>query len=118
MTLWQLKQLVLHQTGSDVDDVGVHLADYLNEGYDHLVMALFHRHVEEAGDYPPLRHDKSTPLLPPWAHRALADYASWMVCRNGPAPRQSRGYVFRKAFDEAVARARMQGGSRFRGIPN
>ena len=109
MNLLELKQQVMFQTGNDADDLGdfqPHLTDYLNEGYDRLMMAYLREHIGSEGDYPALGHDKSLPELPEWLHRAIADYATWMVYRNGSAEKQSRGYVFRRAFEEAEMKAR------------
>ena len=81
-------------------------------------MAYLDEHVDDDGAYPLLRHDRSRPELPEWAHRALADFAAWMVYRNGSAQKQSRGFIFRKAFDEAESRLRLQRGGRYiRNIP-
>lgn len=121
MNLLELKQQVMFQTGNDAEDLGdflPHLSDYLNEAYDRLLMACKGRHVDDEGEYPRLTHDKSQPELPQWAHRALADYATWMVYRNGSPQKQNRGYVFKKAFEEAQIRLRANGGGRYiHGIP-
>ena len=95
MNLLELKQQVMFQTGNDADDLGdfqPHLTDYLNEGYDRLMMAYVREHIGGDGDYPELGHDKSQPELPEWLHRAIADYATWLVYRNGSAEKQSRGW--------------------------
>ena len=115
MNLLELKRQVLYQTGNDADDLGdfqPHLTDYLNEAYDRLLMAWKGVHAGDDGEYPLLRHDKSEPELPSWSHRALADFAAWLVYRNGSAPKQNRGFLFRKAFEETESRLRMQRGGR------
>lgn len=122
MNLLQLKERVMFQTDHSAEEAAEHLPhlrDYLNEGYDRLCMALYGKHVEEAGDFPPLSHDRSQPELPLWAHAPLADYACWMICRNGAPARQSRGLAFLKAFEDALSRARMEAaqGRRFRNLP-
>ena len=120
MNLLQLKQQVMFQTGNDAEDLGdfqPHLTDYLNEGYDLLMMASQGKHVDAESEAQPLSHDKGEPELPSWMHRALADYATWLVYRNGSAQKQGRGYVFRKAFDEVLSRARSAGGRQIHGIP-
>ncbi len=120
MNLASIREQALHQAGytaDDLPDLLPHLNHYINEGYDRMVAAFFHAHVENAGEYPPLAHDKTQPLIPDWAHRSLSDYASWMLCRNGSASRQNSGYLFRRAFDEALARARNQGATQIRNIP-
>ena len=48
MNLLELKQQVMFQTGNDADDLGdfqPHLTDYLNEGYDRLMMAYVRRRL-------------------------------------------------------------------------
>jgi len=105
-----LKQQVMFQIGGDAEDVQdflPHLTQYINEGYDRLVMAAHGVHVsDEAEEYPPLSHDRSSPNLPGWTHRAIADWATWLICRNGNAQRQNRGYAFRKAFEDVESRLR------------
>lgn len=123
MTLQELKQQVLFQAGSDAADLGdfePHLTDYLNEGYGRLVKAYTGFHLDEAGgSYTRLRSPKSQPDLPEWMHRAIADYGTWMAYRNGSAARQNRGYVFRRAFEEAEARAAsLHAGRYIHSIPN
>ena len=116
MNLLELKQQVMFQTGNDADDLGdfqPHLTDYLNEGYDRLMMAYQREHNGGDGDIPELGHDKSQPELPEWLHRAIADYATWMVYRNGSAEKQSRGFVFRRAFEEAEMKARTSSAGRY-----
>ena len=120
MNLLQLKQQVMFETGNDAEDLGdylPHLNDYINEGYDLLLMAHAGQHVDDDGDYPRMKQEKSEPELLPWTHRALADYAAWMVYRNGNAQKQSRGFVFRKAFEETLARVRNAGGKYIHSIP-
>lgn len=109
MTLMELKQQVMFQTGTDADDLGdfePHLTDYLNEGYGRLAKAFTGFQLDEQGsDLTKLRSPKSQPDLPEWMHRAIADYGTWMAYRNGSAARQSRGYVFKRAFEEVESRA-------------
>ena len=121
MNLLELKQQVMFQIGRDSEDLGEfqpHLTDYLNEGYDLLMMAYRQEHVGRDASIPSLSSDKSSPELPGWMHRSLADYAAWMVCRNGNAQKQSQGYALRRAFDETLARARRErGAQRIHHIP-
>ena len=122
MDLSALRQQVMFQIGGDAGDVQdylPYLTDYLNEGYDRLVMAAFGRHVcAEEEEYQPLFHDRSQPNLPEWTHRAIADWATWLICRNGNAQRQNRGYAFRKAFEDVESRLRGADGSPYiRNIP-
>ncbi len=122
MDLSALKQQVMFQIGGDAEDVHdylPYLTRYLNEGYDRLVRIAYGQHVgEEAADVPPLSYERSMPILPEWTHQAIADWATWMICRSGSAQRQNRGYAFRKAFEEMESRLRMGRSTRFiRNIP-
>ena len=110
MTLMDLRQQVLFQTGSDLEDLGdfqPHLTDYLNDGYDRLCVAMDGQHVAEDSEaHPPLAMERDEPALPAWAHSAIADWATWLIYRNGSATRQSRGYAFRAAFEAVENRLR------------
>lgn len=110
MDLSALRQQVMFQIGGDAEDVKdflPHLNDYINEAYDRLVMAAHGRHLcPEDERFQPLSHELSQPALPAWTHRAIADWATWLVCRNGSAQRQNRGYAFRKAFLDVESRLR------------
>lgn len=122
MDLSALRQQVMFQIGGDAEDVQdflPYLTDYLNEGYDRLVMAAYGYHVgEKENGAEPLRHDRSVPALPAWTHRAIADWATWLICRNGNTQRQNRGYAFRRAFEDVEGRLRSaQSGRYIRNIP-
>ena len=97
----------MFQTNNDADDLGdflPYLMDYINEGYDRLAFAWTGEHPEGLGE-------TDTPLLPEWTHHAIADWATWMVYRNGNPQKQNRGYAFRNAFDEVLGRMISEGGS-------
>lgn len=114
MTVAEIKNAVMFQTNNDVDDVGdflPYLLGYINDGYDRLVYAWAGEHLQEGSDtYPPLRADSDSPNLPEWSHQALADWATWMIYRNGNSQKQSRGYPFRGNFDEVLQRFTSEGG--------
>lgn len=103
MNFLSLKEAVMFQTNNDADDLGDYLpflSAYLNEGYDRLVYAFCNQHVSsDSDDYQPLRNDKSIPNLPDWTHRAIADWATWLIYRNGNSQKQNRGYQYRTAFE-------------------
>lgn len=122
MDLSAIKQQVMFQIGGDAEDVQdflPYLTRYINDGYDRLTMAAYGQHVgEEQDDTPPLTHDRMSPSLPEWTHPAIADYATWLICRNGNAQRQNRGYAFRRAFENVESRLRVsQSGRYIRHIP-
>ena len=110
MTLAEIKNMVMFQTNNDADDLGdflPYLGTYINDGYDRLAMAYAKQHVSsESNDYTPLSHDKSVPNIPDWAHHAIADWATWMIYRNGNAQKQSRGYQYRSQFTEVESKLR------------
>lgn len=110
MNLSELKNTVMFQTNNDADDLGdflPYLTDYLNEGYDKLAYAFSREHVDEdSTTYTPLRNDRSSPELPGWCHHAIADWATWLVYRNGNVQKQNRGQQFRYAFEQIESRLR------------
>ena len=101
---------MLFQTNNDADDLGdflPHLSDYINEGYDKMVVAWCGEHVTaDSETYTPLTNDKSSPELPTWTHRAIADWATWLIYRNGNAGKQNRGLLYRQAAEEMFANVR------------
>lgn len=113
MTLAEIKATVMHQTNNDLgdlEDFGPFLTGYINDGYDRLVYAYAREHPSENSEaYPLLRWDEDTPNIPARLHQSLADWATWMVYRNGNASKQQRGYAYRSAFDEALASVRAEG---------
>jgi len=117
MDLSAIKQQVMFQIGGDAEDVQdflPYLTHYINDGYDRLALAAHGSHVGDGkDDYPALSHDRSTPMLPEWTHPAIADYATWLICRNGNAQRQNRGYAFRKAFEDVESRLRLSRSGRY-----
>ena len=116
MTVGEIKDEVMFQTNNDIDDLEEYLPylmDYINEGYDKLVYAWAKTHCEDAGDeveYPWMTEDTEEPNLPEWTHRALADYATWLVYRNGNPQKQQRGLYFLRAFQEVLNRILAMGG--------
>lgn len=103
MTLLEIKQHIMFQTGHDADDLGdflPHITNYINEGYDLLVSAWCGERVSaESENYPYLRNDKSSPETPDWTHRAIADWATWLIYRNGNAAKQQRGFQYRSSAE-------------------
>lgn len=110
MTFAEIKNMVMFQTNNDADDLGdflPYLNDYINEGYDKLAVAYSGEHSgQDSENYPPLKKDKESPALPDWTHRAIADWATWMVYRNGNVQKQNRGYQYRGSFAEVESKLR------------
>jgi len=108
MTLAEIKAMVMFQTNNDADDLGdflPYLETYINEGYDRLALAFAGEHVSaDSEEYTPLQNDKSSPSLPEWAHQAIADWATWLIYRNGNTQKQNRGYQYRSSFEAVEAR--------------
>ena len=100
MTLLEIQEHIMHQTNNDADDLGdylPHLNDYINEGYDRIAIVWDSKHVP-SDDYPRLVEDNDVPNLPTWMHRYIADWATWLVYRNGNPQKQNRGMAYRNAF--------------------
>lgn len=116
MNVGEIKNAVMFQTNNDVDDIAdyiPYLISYIEEGYDKLVYAYEGVHPSAGGKvYKPLRSDHDVPAIPEWTHRALADYATWMIYRNGNSQKQQRGYAFRSAFEETLAKVLAEGGDK------
>ncbi len=110
MTVGEMKQFVMFQTGNDAEDAGEflpYLMDYLNEGYDRLVFAFAREHVaDDSQSFPALGDDYDAPRLPNWTHPAIANWAAWCVYRNGNPQKQNRGFQFRAAAEETAAQLR------------
>lgn len=115
MNVAEIKTKVMFQTNNDVDDLEdylPYLLDYINEGYDRLVVAWAGAHIDSTlSDFPALSGDEDTPNLPSWTHRALVDWATWCIYRNGNTQKQQRGYQFRAAFSEVEETIRSEGGA-------
>ena len=130
MTLSEIKYQVMFQTNNDMEDLGdfePHIVDYINDGYDKLVKVYDNQHTG-FGDtaYPRLMENEDAPLTPEWTHRYLADWATWLIYRNGNPQKQQRGYAFRESFEGLLSRIADEGGragetggpyKRFRNIP-
>jgi len=110
MTLAEIKNMVMFQTNNDADDLGdflPYLETYINDGYDRLAVAFARQHVtSDSNDYTPLSHDKSSPNLPEWSHQAIADWATWLIYRNGNVQKQNRGMQYRAQYAEIEAKLR------------
>lgn len=108
MLFGQMKNLVMHQTNNDIDDLGdfmPYLAGYLNEGYDRLVQAWEGAHAGSER-YPWLERDTDEPKLPEWTHQTIVDWATWLMYRNGNPSKQSRGQAYREAAERTLLNIR------------
>lgn len=112
MTLAEIKNEVMFQTNNDAEDVGdylPYLVDYINEGYDRLMSVWEKNHIPVQHDR--LEEDTDVPELPEWTHRALCDWATWLVYRNGNPQKQQRGMAFRAAFLDILSQIADEGGA-------
>jgi len=112
MTLSEIQAQIMFQTNNDADDLGdftPHINDYINEGYDKITIIWDNMHVP-SNDYPKLEYESDEPNLPEWLHRYLADWATWLIYRNGNPQKQNRGMTFRYAFEEMLGRLSGAGG--------
>jgi hypothetical protein len=132
MTFGEIKNQIMFQTNNDQEDIEdylPHVNDYINDGYDRLIRVWTKSHIPFSG-YPRLENDDAVPILPEWTHRALCDWATWLVYRNGNPQKQQRGMAFRSAFEEVLSMISDEGGkdglnedgtqkqySKFRNIP-
>lgn len=112
MTLREIQEHIMHQTNNDADDLGdyePHIGEYINEGYDMIVEKWADTHVP-SDDYPRLESDDDEPNLPQWIHRYIADWATWLIYRNGNPQKQSRGMAYRQQFMDLLAKIADAGG--------
>ena len=115
MTYAEIKDLVMHQINYDSEDVSdfePYIGAYINDGYNEMAYAYAGEFVTNASTtYPSLVNGVDTPATPEWTHKAIADWATWCVYRNGSPAKQNRGYVYRQSFEETRNRVRAMGGS-------
>ena len=112
MTLSEIKERVMFQSNNDADDLEdfePHIGEYVNDGYDRLVVVWDKKHVP-CDDYPALSLDADEPKTPEWTHKYLADWATWLIYRNGNPQKQNRGMAFREAFETMLRAVAEQGG--------
>lgn len=112
MTLSEIQAQCMFQTNNDADDLGdftPHIDDYINDGYDRIVQIWDSSHVPSS-DYPRLVDGEDLPNLPEWIHRYIADWATWLIYRNGNPQKQQRGMAYKYAFEELLGRLAGAGG--------
>ena len=113
MTLSEIQEQIMLQTNNDADDLGdyiPHIDDYINEGYDRIVTVWDKKHVP-CEDYHRLTDGSDEPNLPEWIHRYIADWATWLIYRNGNPQKQNRGMAYRYSFEELLAKIAGEGGA-------
>ena len=109
MTLLEIQNHVMFQTNNDADDLPDYqpaVNKYINEGYELLAYAYDKLHLDEVAEgesiarYATLANTTDVPAIPAWAHRAIADYATYLMYRNGNALKQNRGMAYYQMFME------------------
>lgn len=116
MTLSEINAQIMFQTNNDIDDLGdfkPHITDYINQGYDLLVEAYTGEHVTaDSETYPALVDNSDEPNLPEYSHRAIVDFATYLIYRNGNIVKQNRGQAYYNAFYEVLVKLKYEGGTR------
>ena len=113
MTLAEIKNQIMFQTNNDeedIDDYLPHVVDYINDGYDRLVKVWTKSHTPQE-DYPLLSEDTDEPAVPVWTHRALCDWATWLMYRNGNPQKQQRGRAYYENFMQVLSQLSDEGGA-------
>ena len=109
MTLKQLREHVMFQTNNDTDDLDEFqpaVDNYINEGYDRLVEVYADTHIGTT-EFPVLSTITDVPKIPSWAHRAIGDYATYLVYRNGNQYKQNRGERYLQMFMDVLNKLRL-----------
>ena len=113
MTLKEIRALAMFQSNNDEEDLPEFqpaLDQYINEGYDRLVEAYTDEHTDPDGDvYIPLTGATDEPEIPSWSHRAIADYATYMIYRNGNVTKQNRSVPYYQSFSDMLLKLREAG---------
>lgn len=123
MTTAEIKELAMFQIGNDAEDLADYLPyidRYIDEGYDIIAYAFARVHPSKDNEeYPlPLTDEALETVIPVWTHKALADYATWCLYRNGNTNKQQRGFQFLSAFREVLSQIRAQSTARARNFYN
>lgn len=112
MRFGEIKDQIMFQSNNDPEDIEdflPHAEDYINDGYDRIVM-VWDRHHVPSNEYPKLQEDYDVPNIPTWMHRYLCDWATWLVYRNGNPQKQQRGRAYYDHFMALLSRIADEGG--------
>lgn len=113
MTLAEIKDQIMFQTNNDAEDIEdylPHAVDYINDGYDRMVKVWTKSHAPQ-GEFPWLVNDEDVPMVPEWTHRALCDWATWLMYRNGNPQKQQRGRAYYENFMMILSQLADEGGA-------
>lgn len=109
MTFDELKERVIFQVNADSDDLDDYepaLDGYINAGYDQIVEAFLDEHLNTGNFYVSLAAPWDVPIVPEWTHIAIADYATYLVYRNGNPQKQQRGQQFLMQFNDILSKCK------------
>lgn len=116
MTLAEIRSMAMFQSNNDEEDLYEFqpaLDKYINEGYDKLAEAYSDGHIDDDSNlYPSLTEADDEPNLPAWCHRALADYGTYLIYRNGNVTKQNRSIPYLQLFNEMLIKVRQAGSKR------
>ena len=110
MELTEIKNAVMFQTNNDIEDVSEYslvLNSYINEGYEKLCFAFWRMYPSPSGLLKPLEKGTDIPKLPTYAHRAISDYSTYLIYRNGNPSKQNRGMAFLQTFNEILIKLQL-----------
>lgn len=111
MRFGEIRDMVMTQSGNDPSDSSEYepaLSQYINEGYGNLLYEYSHERISTAqgAQYPYLKNEMDVPILPEYLHRPIADYATYLIYRNGNISKQQRGNSFYAQYMKALGDAR------------
>lgn len=125
MNFGEIRDMVMTQSGNDPSDSSEYepaLTEYINEGYGNLLYEYSQERIStaEGAAYPYLARDLDVPLLPEHLHRPIADYATYLIYRNGNVSKQQRGNAFYSQYLKALGDARSDAmrGAKFTNLYN
>lgn len=107
MLMGEIRDLVMHQIGDDLDDLKdyqPYIERYIMDGYDRLHKAYHKKHLCDKAVF----EIREYPELPTWMHAAIADFATYLMYRNGNQTKQARGMMYYQSFIEIENEAKSE----------
>lgn len=105
MLMGEIRDLVMHQIGDDLDDLKDYqpfIERYIMDGYDRLHEAYHKKHLEDDAVF----NVRDYPNVPTWMHAGIADYATYLMYRNGNQSKQNRGMMYYQNFIDIESKAK------------
>lgn len=109
MTLDEIKSRVIFQANADEDDLDDYepaITGYVNAGYDLILEALTNTHLDMGNAFVSLSVGTDVPKVFEWTHIGIADYATYLVYRNGNPQKQSRGQAYLAEFNDILEKCK------------